>query len=288
METRAPGEAKGVGWAGGGRRGGVRGGGRGTLLAAAATAILCTAEPAFAGAWTEPAGTGQVIVTTLVTEGEQTLILGGATVTQHYRKAEADAYLEYGLTDWLTVVVAPDFQAASISVPAASYDGLGQSAIGARARIWHTEASVFSFQALVAVPPRWRPVNAAEIGATDFQSEARLLAGRSFRLGTWTGFADAEIAYRSRGGAPANELHLDLTLGLRPAPSWLVMLQSFSTLAVGPARPPFLEGSEHKLELSLVYDLGRSWSVQFGGIATVAGHNMMRQTGAVAAVWRRF
>lgn len=257
-------------------------------LAAAAAVALVPACQAFAGAWTLPAGTGQVIVATAVTEGDQMLSLGGAEIMQRYRKAEASTYLEYGLTDWLTAVVAPTFQAVTVSTPAADYDGLGQSGIGARARIWHTAESVFSFQALVAVPPRWRPVNAAEIGATDVQNEARLLAGHSFTLGTWSGFTDAEIAYRYRGGAPADELHIDVTLGVRPGSRWLVMLQSFSTITVGPARPPFLPGSEHKLELSVVYDLSPQWSVQLGGIATVASHRMVRQRGGVAAVWRRF
>ena len=273
-----------AGWRDGGAR-------RASLGLAAVTAGgLLSADPAFAGAWTYPAGTGQVIVSTILTEGEERLAgRGGAIVRQAYRKAESNAYLEYGFTDWLTGIAVPDFQAVSVSAPAAAqYEGLGQSGIGARARIFQTADSVFSFQAMVAVPPRGHPVNDAEIGATDFQTEARLLAGHNFQIGAWAAFADAQIAYRARLGAPADEIHVDLTLGIRPALRWLVMLQSFSTVSAGPARPPFLRGSEHKLELSLTYDVSRHWSVQVGALATVAARNLMRQRGMAAALWRRF
>jgi predicted acetyltransferase len=40
--------------------------------------------------------------------------------------------------------------------------------------------------------------------------------------------------------------------------------------------------------VSLVWDFARNWSVQAGGIATVAGANTLRERGYFAAIWKRF
>jgi hypothetical protein len=62
------------------------------------------------------------------------------------------------------------------------------------------------------------------------------------------------------------------------------MAQSFNTFSVGHTA----DHREHKAEVSVVYDLTQSLSVQLGGIATVAGENALRERGVVTALWVRF
>jgi hypothetical protein len=268
-----------------------RGGGGALVLRAAAVAAALAAQAAHvqAGAWPERAGQGQLILSLTDSGGDHDFLASGHVSTgTSYRKLEGSAFLEYGLTDWLTLVAAPVLLGVRTEAPAARYDGLGQSGAGIRARIWQAAATVLSVQAMAYLPgPRQRG-NPAQIGYTDAETDWRLLAGHSFALGGWQGFSDVELAWRTRAGAPADEVHLDLTLGVRARPRLLLMLQSFTTVTVGPAHPPFLPGRWTKLEASVVYDLTPRWSVQLGALTTVLGVNALRERGFVGGVWYRF
>jgi hypothetical protein len=263
------------------------GGGRLAYVAIAMLALAAAAPCAEAGAWTETAGHGQLIVGATMTSGDRGFLANGRlAAAPPYRKTEIAAYAEYGLTDWLTAVVVPDFLA--ITAAGAGYDGPGQSGAGIRARIWQAAATVLSIQATVYQPGPRRRRNTAQLGYADAETDWRLLVGQSFTLGRWQGFTDMELSWRTRAGAPADEVHLDMTLGIRPLPRLTAMVQAFTVVTAGPARPPFLPGRWTKLQASLVYDLTPDWSVQLGALTTVLGANALREHGFVAAVWHRF
>ena len=98
---------------------------------------------------------------------------------------------------------------------------------------------------------------------------------------------DQTLAYRLRAGGPANEIKVDLTLGARPAPQWLLLVQSFNTASVGASSGIFTPLRSHKLSVSAAYTIGR-WTLQLGAIASVAGQNALRERGLLAALWVRF
>jgi hypothetical protein len=154
--------------------------------------------------------------------------------------------------------------------------------------VWSDKDSVLSVQALGRIPGEHDERNLAEVGNTDPELDLRGLAGRSFQLGSWTAFIDGQLAYRIRFEEPPSEVRFDVTFGVRPYPELLFMVQSFNTFADGSAEVPFLDQREHKIELSTVWDFMPQWSVQVGGIATVAGEYALRERGVVAALWRRF
>lgn len=259
------------------------------LAAVAAAALAAPATPAGAGAWPQPTGHGQLVVSLVDSGGDHEFSAGGGlSASTRYRKLEGSAFLEYGLTDWLTLVAAPDYLNVRTEAPAARFNGLGQSGAGIRARIWRAAETVLSVQAMAYLPgPRHRG-NLAQLGYADAETDWRILAGRSFALGTSHAFGDVELAWRTRAGAPADEVHLDVTLGIRLRRRLLLMLQSFTTMTVGRARLPFLPGRWTKLQASVVYDLTPRWSVQLGALTTVLGVNALREHGFVAAVWHRF
>ncbi|HVV93685.1 MAG TPA: hypothetical protein VHD15_09725 [Hyphomicrobiales bacterium] len=262
-----------------------------TLAPCVAAAALLAAAPARveAGAWAQPAGQGQVIVSLTDSGGDHDFLADGRGVAAPpYRKLEGTALVEYGLTGWLTAIAAPDLLSVRTTWPTSRYDGFGQSGAGIRARIWQAGSTALSIQAMGYLPGPRRHGDTAQLGYADAETDWRLLAGHSFMLGKWSGFTDVELAYRTRAGAPADEVHLDLTLGLRPTPRVLVMLQSFTTVTYGPAQAPFLPGRWTKLEASVVYDLTPRWSVQLGALTTVLGVNALHERGFVAGVWHRF
>ena len=118
--------------------------------------------------------------------------------------------------------------------------------------------------------------------------EARLLYGTGFRLLGRDGFADIEAAQRWITRPRPDETVLDITAGLWIGTKTMVMLQNFNTISAGDAVPPYTYFRTHKIELSLVRNVTRHWSVQIGGFISPAGQNSLVEQGASLALWRNF
>jgi hypothetical protein len=101
-------------------------------------------------------------------------------------------------------------------------------------------------------------------------------------------FVNAELGYRFRFDDPPHEVRADFTFGIRPNPKLLLLAQSFNTVSDGSADGVFVDGTEHKIQFSVVWSLDDVWSLQLGSTATVMGENSLRERGVVAAVWRKF
>ncbi|HEX7683937.1 MAG TPA: hypothetical protein VF446_10475 [Trinickia sp.] len=253
--------------------------------------LMLGAPSAFAGAWTLPAGSGAAYLSTTATSNDRYFNDdGGSFVNQDYRKVETQLHVEYGITDSLTGFVGPSLLHTSVGGSAGdSYFGLGYTDFGLRKRLYTDGANVFSVEATARVPGASNSGNPAEIGYTGMEFDLRALYGRSFQIGSWPAFADAELAWHVRNGAPPDEYRVDLTLGVRPASQWLVLLQSFSVISNGAGTGAFnLPYRYYKIQPSVVWDFAPKWSVQLGAVTTVAGRNSWREQGVVMGLWRRF
>ncbi len=260
------------------------------LAVARAFAVwLClslAAGGASAGAWLMPPGEGQIIAGAAFSGSSRAFDAHGRLVpVPSYDKFELGAYIEYGLTDWLTLVASPAYDRIRQPPPASSYNGVGESAIGGRFGLYRSDALVLSFQASVLTPGESfngaiEPRRAASI-------DLRGMAGSNFTIGALPAFVSAEGGYRFYAESQPGEWRLDLTLGVRPMPQLLVMLQSFGALQTR-GTAAFPTSSWEKLQASVVYEITPAWSAQVGGFLTVAGVNSGREFGPVAAVWYRF
>jgi protein XagA len=256
----------------------------------AATSIAPSARPALAGAWTQQAGHGQALAVVTHSKSSHEFDDDGDLVGRpRYDKTEAGLLIEYGVTDWLTLMLQPQLLIVDIAPPVnADSSGPGYTDIGARARLWSDEDEVFSVQALGRAPGKHDESNPAEIGNTDAELDIRALYGHSFKVEDHDAFIDAQFAYRVRFDDPPSEVRFDFTFGIRARPDLLLLAQSFNTFADGSGQGIFEDGREHKIQLSAVWDLDKVWSLQLGGIATVAGENTLAQRGIVAGIWAKF
>jgi hypothetical protein len=260
------------------------------FTALAAGLIATSAQPVLAGAWTQQAGHGQVLVVTTPTTSPREFDADGDLVSRpRYDKIETNLLIEYGATDWLTLMLQPSLLNVDVAPPTDAHSsGPGYTDIGARARLWSDKDSVFSLQAFGRIPGKHDEADPAEIGNTDAELDMRALYGRAFKLEGYDAFIDAQFAYRLRFDDPPDELRFDFTFGFRPCAGLLLLAQSFNTFSNGSAEGVFEDGREHKLQLSAVWDLDDVWSLQLGGIATVAGENTLAQRGFTAGLWAKF
>lgn len=242
-----------------------------------------------AGAFLMREGAGQLLLGLAGISSTRRFAPNGADESApNWRKANLGGYFEYGLTSRLTAIVAPavsGWAGAGVPGPVGS-DG---SALGLRYGLSQSARDVVSLQVLLQPPLGHEDLTQklADDGARTFAADLRVLYGRCFEFVGWPAFISLEPGGRVRRDDLPNELRFDGTLGLRPSPRWMVLLQTFETytFAAPPIQPPVLSV---KVAASLVYELSPSWSLQAGAFRTIAGFNAALEVGPFVSVWRRF
>jgi hypothetical protein len=252
--------------------------------------VLLSPSAVFAGAWTLPAGTGQANVTATMSSATEALDRSGALqTTPRYNKIELQGLLEYGFTDRFTAIVSPGLQHVDIAGPTdASRTGLGYAELGGRYSLFQGQSWVTSAQVTVRLPGSNETDNPAAIGYTGTETDLRALFGTSFGFFGSQAFLDVQVAQRFRSGAPPNEFRADVTFGVQATERWMLLAQSFNVISEGAGTLPFSRYDYYKLQLSALYSLTKTWSVQFGGFTTYAGHNALQENGLVLGAWYRF
>jgi hypothetical protein len=255
-----------------------------------AIGLMSSTTAAFAGAWTLDAGTGELIVTGTAMQANSGFDSNSKLQSiPRYGKEEAQALIEYGVTNWFTAMLQPSLQHVNIAAPfGAERGGLGYTDIGGRARIWSDDSWVISAQATFRIPGVFDKTNPAAIGYTDPEIDIRGLVGYSFKAGTLPAFIDAEVAQRFRLGGPPDEFRTDITFGIRPVDRWLFLAQSFNVVSEGAGTWGFGSFAYHKFQLSAVYALTPALSLQFGGYSTYWGRNALQENGLVVGAGYRF
>jgi hypothetical protein len=253
--------------------------------------LLAAPSPAWAGAWTLPAGQGQVIVSGLASQANESFDGSrNTTGTPRYSKIELEGLLEYGLSDALTLMAAPGFQHIDIAAPTdAARTGFGYSELGARYRFLHGDGWVFSGQSLLRIPGTNQSANPAAVGYTNPELDMRALFGHDFNAFGVPGFVDLQVAQRFRFGDPPDEFRFDATFGLRPGPRWLLLAQSFNVISEGAGSGVLFPAYDYeKLQLSAVYSLTPALALQLGAFTTYSGRNALQENGLVAGLWYKF
>lgn len=260
---------------------------------------LAAPSPARAGAWTQKEGEGQAILTLSRYQADSFWDADrNKQDQQRYTKWELTPYLEYGLTDWLTLGAQPSFQhveSKDNDGGTSRNSGLADTEIFLRERLWQQDGSVFSIQQWVKVPGGYDKRDMPGLGYGQVDAELRLLygwGGTAFGLSV---FIDGEAGFRKRWESPADEVRMDLTAGIRPIPRLLLMAQSFNTIGLrnadrgGPLVLPSAPDYDlHKIQLSAVVDLDERFSLQLGGYKDIAGRNTGSGSALLAALWIKF
>jgi hypothetical protein len=241
-----------------------------------------------AGAFFLAEGQGQMIAGVGYIEAARSFDAGGKAVGgAPYRKLESGAYVAFGLTDWMMLIVAPSLVHMRAGAPALSYSGSDESAIGLQVKILGSETQALSIQASVEPAIGSNVASPAFGDPNGWGGEIKLRFGQVFTVFNRPAFIDLGPGVEIHGNGWPSEARFDVASGIRPWVHTLLLAQSFTRAApsAGPSVPRIFATA---LQLSLVQDLSDRWSIQAGALRTLAGRNAARESGPIAAPWMRF
>lgn len=256
-----------------------------------AIGLLAAPGSSFAAAWTFDARHGQAIVTATPSRASEAFDTSRTlSKTTRYQKIDVQTLMEYGLTNRLTLILSPGLQHVEIGTGAGSRSGDPYYVeAGARYRFVKSGNWVLSGQTTV----RWAgnsggTANATPVDDTGTEIDIRGLFGYAFSFAHRPSFIDVQVGHRFRSGNEPDEVHADVTFGIRPSPKWLLLAQSFNVISEGAGRPGFPSYDYLKFQPSVVYQLTKRAALQVGGFTTFTGRHSIQENGVVLGAWYKF
>ena len=256
--------------------------------AVVAAAAFFWSTGAKAGAWTLPAGDTQVISGIVYSTATSSFDDSGGAVPTLYRKILLQSYAERGITDDLTLVLAPEYAIATEGGPGRPTIHANDFAVKAGLRyLLEDTFGVLSIQASYKTAGAF-DMSVSANNDSGHEIELRLLYGTNFRVFGKDGYVDAEIAQRWIGGARPDETPVDLTVGLHWSDKLTIMAQSFNIVAAGNGEPPYRYYRSHKLELGTLHRLWTGVYLENGAYFSPLGQNSLVERGVEASLWIDF
>jgi protein XagA len=254
-------------------------------------ALVSLATDGLAGAWVQPEGRTQIIFSSSISEARQRFSRGSPDLrTERFSKQETIVSAERGLGKNTALLVRLQLQHIGlVSFLDQKHAIHGAVAFGLKTNLWAQDGWILSAQATAHVGTERRFPRQTGPMSAPAEGEIRVNLGHGFLVLNRSAFVDVQTAYRWRGGGMGDEVKVDATIGVRPLPHVLVLLQAFNTIAITKNNQADSKRfRQHKVQASLVYDFGERWSVQFGIFSAVAGQNAVKERGGLAAVWWKF
>lgn len=267
-----------------------------SLLACALVTVLSALAggEAQAGAWPQDEGRWLVINSFTYSETNTTgyNLQGQKAGSGAYKTFEFSPYIEYGVSEDWTLGAQPRLDLVNLSYnngrPSQSGSGLAAVNLFARYTVYRWDFDVLSVQGMLSVPGvagNNQPVVASQWAAF----EPRVMWGHSFDItDDISAFLDTELAYRIDAGHNADQVHLDVTIGVTPDPDWLFMIASSNTLSMRNNIDNGGDFDQYRILVSGAYQVMDDVWFQLGVFQDIATRKVSRSRGLTAALWFRF
>lgn len=268
-------------------------------------AALCLLGSAFAtsahaGAWTMPAGTFYDRLSANHYVADQNFNDTGAHVDMsdngEFRDCNLQNYLEYGLTDQLTLINSLTYkhiQSENDSIRMKTY-GVGDIDLGARYKLMEGDFGVLATQALVKIPNAYDRHDDLPLGNGQVDLEGRIQYGKSLypRI---PGYIGMEVGYRLRLEDPSDELRYLVEAGIDITSSLYTRLKLDGIVSIDNGKHRDTSGNPTttnnfdlaKLDIGVGYKVTNSWGVEAVYTPAVYGQNTAKgSTWTMAITYR--
>lgn len=246
-----------------------------------------------AGAWTQPQGQGLFITQATYYTADSYFDSNGDNRPQpRYTKRELQPYVEYGLTDAITIGGTAYLDAVEQS--GTDNRGLADPQVFVRARVYHDEKRLVSLEPLLKLPSSFDDPGSPQGGSRSKDLELSVRYGSTLPMISSNDYTDMRLGYRTRSLGLSDQLLLDLAFGLKPNETWEITPALRITAANSAAdSASFSENGELdynlvKAELGALYHLTHTQWLQATFFDHVAGVQTGNGFGFSLAFAQRF
>lgn len=205
-------------------------------------------------------------------------------------------YLEYGLTDRLTLINSLYFKRIEREddLTRTTTTGVGDIDLGVKAKLHEGTIGVVSTQGLVKIPEAYDRHDPLPLGNGQYDLELRLLYGRSLYPHV-PGYCNVEAGYRWRYGDPSDEFRYLVEFGADIIRSLYGRIKLDGILSMDngvhldPTGNPTITNNFDlaKLDLALGYRVTPAWGVEVAWTPALYGQNTAAgATYTVALTWQ--
>ena len=255
-----------------------------------AASVMST--PAFAGAWNQRAGEGQVISTSSWAHADEIFNDDfDAVPLRGFTKTETRLYIEQGVTDWLTIVGNTSFQTLNFRDGDSrfDFDGLDDIELGAQINTYSKRDLATSLRVSYIIDSALDN-QAIDVLRGGDQIELRALIGQSRETLIGDFFYDAQFALRSEALSDVDGIQGALTTGFKPTERWLFMVQSF----VNFSDREIIDGFDvpSQLQFNSQISAGHQYRpgryIQIGAGKTLIGQNIVKERSIFIGLWTEY
>ena len=260
-----------------------------TLLRSLAVAIFLAASTTscFAGAWTAKQGAFYDKMSFNYYYAHETFDSSGnrhgTANNGKFTDYNLSNYFEYGLLDNLTLINSLTYKWLENDNDSAlsKGHGVGDVDLGLRYKLLDSEKiGIFSSQLLVKIPGGYETTDALPLGNGQYDTELRLLYGRSL-YPVIPGYANVEIGYRWRAGAPSDEIRYLIEMGVDVTKEFYTRAKLDGTFSVDNGNKIDTNGNPTstnnfdlgKLDLTVGYKAAPNWGLEASYAPAIYGQN---------------
>lgn len=249
-------------------------------------------SPAYAGAWNQRAGEGQVITTSAWSQAKK--IYDGdfdAAPLTEFTKIETRLYIEHGATGWLTLVGNAGLQTLTFRDEDSRFDfeGLDDVELGGQVEIYSRSGISASIRGSYIIDSKLDN-RAVDVLRGGDQFEIRGLLGQSEQTILGEFFYDAQLALRTESFESVDAVQGALTLGYKPTERWLVMSQSYANFSNNDMSEGFAVPEQFQLntQFSVAKQYRPGRYIQAGVGQTVLGQNVVKERSFFIGMWTAY
>lgn len=204
-------------------------------------------------------------------------------------------YFEYGLFDSLTVINSLAYKWLENDDNSARTKGygLGDVDLGLRYKLLDSDKiGIVASQLLVKIPGTYDSKDPLPLGNGQFDSELRLLYGRSL-YPLIPGYGNVEFGYRWRAEAPSDEIRYLVEFGVDVSKDFYTRAKLDGTLSIDNGKKRDTSGNPTttnnfdlgKLDLTVGYKAAPNWGVEASYVPAIYGQNTAAGTTYTLAVY---
>ena len=216
--------------------------------------------------------------------------VGGVDVDGKFERIESNTYVEYGLTDKLTVggkiFYGTSWLTRGENIESAS--GITEFETFAQYQVSRNDRHAFAVKLTGGIPTSFESGARPSVESDGADLEISALYGRSVTFEPIKTFAAAEIGFRKRFSDSADQFRFLTTIGVEPSDRWAILFDMFSVTSLRNERANGADFDVVKIQPSIVWRTTRRFSFQAGATKEIAGRNLALGTTYFIGVRARF